>query len=373
MSVTDPYEVLGVARDASADEIKSAYRRLARQYHPDVNPNNPEAEEKFKEASQAYAILSDDEKRARFDQTGRVDDVPNQDFFQNVDFGDLFGTFFGGFGTSSRASRSAGWDGEDLRAEVTITLTDVLVGVAKPIEYRRMARCTTCGATGAAPGTEPETCKSCDGRGMVTRVQETFLGSFRTSTVCPDCRGEGRVIREACPECKGRRLVAADATIEVTIPPGIEDGMTLRVSGRGSDGVGIGAPGDLYVVVHVARDKRFVRQGTDLYTEVELTYPQVALGDKVKIVGLTDELTLDVKPGTQPGHEFRLRGEGMPRLHGGARGSLIARTVVKVPSKFSEAEEKLLLEYAELTGGPVPQGADPGILGSLFGKKKKRK
>jgi molecular chaperone DnaJ len=373
MSVSDPYAVLGVARDASADEIKSAYRRLARQFHPDVNPNNPEAEEKFKEASQAYAVLSDADKRARYDQTGQVEDVPAGDFFQNVDFSDLFGTFFGGFGTSARASRSAGWDGEDLRAEASITLLDVLTGVEVPVEYRRMARCGTCSGSGAAPGTEPETCRSCDGRGMVTRVQDTFLGSFRTSTVCPDCRGEGRVIREACPECRGRRLVTVDAAIEVSIPAGIDDGMTLRVSGRGSDGVGIGAPGDLYVVVHVKSEPRFVRQGTDLYTSLELTYPQVALGDKVRIRGLTDDLEIEVKPGTQPGHEFRLRGEGLPRLHGGARGSLVVRTIVKVPPKTSEAEEKLLREYAELTGGPIPLGSDGGLLGSLFGKKRKKK
>src|SRR5690349_9504147 len=303
MSGKDPYAVLGVTRDASADDIKSAYRKLARQYHPDVNPDNPEAEEKFKEASQAYAVLSDQEKRARFDQTGSMEDVPNQDFFQNVDFSDLFGTFFGGFGTSSRASRSAGWDGEDLRAEVSVTLLDVLTGVAIPVEYRRMARCTTCSGSGAAPGTQPETCRSCEGRGMVTRVQETFLGSFRTSTVCPDCRGEGRVIKDACPECKGRRLVTVDAAIEVNVPAGIDDGMTLRVSGRGSDGVGIGSPGDLYVVVHLQRDPRFVRQGSDLLTTLELTYPQVALGDKVKIAGLTDDVEIEIKPGTQPGHE----------------------------------------------------------------------
>lgn len=372
MSVIDPYTVLGVARDASADDIRSAYRRLARKYHPDVNPDNPEAEEKFKEASQAYAVLSDEEKRARYDQTGSVDEVPNQDFFQNVDFSDLFGSFFGGFGTSQRASRASGWDGEDLRAEVTVSLVDVLEDTERQIQYKRMAKCGTCSGSGAAPGTEPETCGTCEGRGMVTRVQETFIGSIRTSSACPTCGGEGRLIKSPCSECKGRRLVVAESSIEVTVPAGIEDGMTLRVTGRGSDGVGIGAPGDLYVVVHVQQDKRFVRRGPDLYTELNLTFPQAALGDKVKVQGLRGEIELSVKAGTQPGHEFRFKGEGLPRLHGGARGSLFARAALTVPERTSEAAADILRQYAEASGGPVPQGEEGGILGSLFGKKKKK-
>ncbi len=372
MSVKDPYAVLGVSRDASADDIRSAYRRLARQFHPDVNPDNPEAEEKFKEVSQAYAVLSDEEKRARFDHTGSVEEVPNQDFFQNVDFSDLFGSFFGGFGTSQRASRASGWDGEDLRAEVSVTLLEVLEGAHKPIEYRRMAKCDTCSGSGAAPGTEPETCDTCGGRGMVTRVQETFIGSIRTSTGCPTCGGEGRIVRTPCTECKGRRLVVKDAAIEVTVPAGIEDGMTLRVSGRGSDGVGTGAPGDLYVVVHVVNDPRFVRRGSDLYTELRLTFPQAALGDKVQVQGLTGAIDASVKAGTQPGHEFRFKGEGLPRLHGGSKGSLIARVDIAVPNKVSEAEADLLRQYAELSGGPIPQGEEGGFLGSLFGKKRKK-
>lgn len=367
----DPYAVLGVARDAGADEIRSAYRRIARQYHPDVNPDNPEAEEKFKEASQAYAVLSDEEKRARFDQTGSVDDVASQDFYQNVDFSDLFEAFMGGFGTSARASRSAGRNGEDLRAEVTLDLLDVLTGVERPVSYRRMGKCKVCEGSGAAPGTVPETCQTCSGRGMVTRIQDTFIGSIRTSTTCPACNGAGKTIKTPCENCKGRGLEVVDENISVSVPPGIEDGMTLRVSGRGSDGVGQGVAGDLYVVVHVNQDKRFVRNGSDLHTQLDLTFPQVALGDKVKVQGLTDKIDLQVKAGTQPGQEFRLKGEGLPRLHGAARGSLYVHARVQVPTKVGEVEAELLRKYAEASGGPVPKGEDGGFLGALFGKKKK--
>lgn len=371
MPVTDPYAVLEVSREATADELKSAYRHLARKYHPDVNPDNPEAEEKFKEVSQAYAVLSDDEKRAHFDQFGNVDIAQGQDFSAQVDFSDLFEAFLGGFGGGVRADLAAGRDGEDLRAEVTLSLLDVLTGVERPIRYRRMAKCSSCEGSGAAEGTRPMPCGTCEGRGMVTRVQQTFIGGIRTSTTCPQCRGAGQIIETPCQTCKGRGLEVVDADIEVTVPPGVESGMTLRVAGRGSDGVGAGAPGDLFVVISVDDDKRFFRRGHDLYTEIDLTFPQAALGDQVEIEGLTGALKIDVKHGTQPGHEFRMRGEGLPRLHGGARGSLIARTKINVPKKISEEEAALLKEYAEKSGGPVPKGSEGGFLSGLFGKKKK--
>ena len=371
MSVTDPYVVLEVPREATADEIKSAYRHLARKYHPDVNPDNPDAEERFKEVSQAYAVLSDDEKRAHFDQFGSVDIGQGQGFSTQVDFSDLFEAFLGGFGGGRQADPTAGRNGEDLRAEVTLSLLDVLTGVERPIKYRRMAECSSCEGSGAAEGTRPKQCGTCDGRGMVTRVQQTFIGGIRTSTTCPECKGAGQIIESPCETCKGRGLEVVDAEIDVTVPPGVESGMTLRVAGRGSDGVGTGAPGDLFVVIAVKDDRRFVRRGPDLYTEIELTFPQAALGDQIEIEGLTGALKIDVKHGMQPGHEFRMRGEGLPRLHGGARGSLIARTRINVPKKVGEEEAALLREYAEKSGGPVPKGREGGILGGLFGKKKK--
>lgn len=369
--MTDPYAVLGVQRDASQDDIRAAYRRLARQYHPDVNPDNPEAEEKFKEASQAYSVLSDEEKRARFDQTGSLDDAVGSGGYQNVDFSDLFEAFMGGFG--GQRQRSVGRHGEDLRADVTLDLIDVLNETERDISFKKMARCSRCDGGGAEPGTKAETCAQCKGQGAVGRIQQTFIGSIRTSVTCNVCGGEGRIIRNLCTQCKGRCLETVPVELEIKVPAGIEDGMTLRVSGKGSDGLGAGSPGDLYVVVHVKTDARFERNGTELFSKIELTFPQVALGDQVEIAGLTGPLDLVVPRGTQPGHEFRFKGEGLPRVHGGSRGSLIVRTKVSVPKKVSEAEESLLREYAELTGGPIPHGDEGGILSGIFGKKKKKK
>ncbi len=370
MSVTDPYAVLGVQRNASQDDIRAAYRQLARQYHPDVNPDNPEAEEKFKEVSQAYAVLSDEDKRAKFDRTGSVEDAVGADHFQNVDFSDLFEAFMGGFG--GQRQRAAGRHGEDLRADVTLDLLEVFEETEKPIKYKKMARCTRCEGGGAEPGTKPETCAQCKGQGVIGRIQQTFIGSIRTSVTCNACGGEGRTIRNPCTQCKGRCLETVQSELEVKVPAGIEDGMTLRLSGRGSDGLGAGSPGDLYVVVHVKPDHRFERNGTELYSKVELTYPQVVLGDRVQIDGLTGSLDLNVPAGTQPGHEFRFRGEGLPRVHGGSRGSLVVRAIVTVPKKLSEAEAALLREYAEASGGPVPVGDEGGLLSGIFSKKKKK-
>lgn len=372
MSVTDLYAILEVSREATPDEIKSSYRHLARKYHPDVNPDNPEAEEKFKEVSQAYSVLGDEEKKAHFDQFGSVEMGQAQNFSGQVDFSDLFEAFIGGFGGGSPVGRASGRDGEDLQARVTLSLLDVLTGVERPINYRRMAKCSSCKGSGAAEGTQPKTCGACDGRGAVTRVQQTFFGAIRTSATCPQCRGTGQIIEIKCETCKGRMLEVVDAEIDVTVPPGVEGGMTLRVAGRGSDGVGTGAPGDLFVVISLKDDKRFVRRGNDLYTEIDLTFPQAALGDQMEIEGLTGALVIDVKRGTQPGHEFRLRGEGLPRLHGGARGSLIAIARIKVPKRSSDEETGLLIEYAEKSGGPIPKGSDGGFLGGLFSKKKKK-
>ncbi len=378
MSVADPYALLEVSRDASADEIKSSYRKLARKYHPDVNPDNPEAEEKFKELSQAYAILSDPEKKAQFDRFGSVEDIPSgADFSSQVDLSDLFDAFFGGsggFGGGGGARRrSNGVDGEDLRADASISLIDVLTGSDYPISYKRMAKCGTCNGSRAAEGSSPKTCESCHGQGSVTKVQDTFIGRVQTSTTCPACRGEGKIIENPCGNCNGRGLEVVEDEVSIKIPPGIEDGMTLRISGKGSDGLGAGVPGDLYVMLHVEADERFSRQGENLYTDINLTYPQVALGDRVTVEGLTDEIELEVKPGTQPGHEFRLKGEGLPRLHGGARGSLYARVNLAVPKKSNDAEGELLREYARETGGPIPQEPSGGILDGIFGKKGKKK
>lgn len=369
MPVQDPYAVLGVARDASADEIKSAYRKLARQYHPDVN-KDPGAEDKFKEIGEAYSILSDENRKAQFDRYGRVDDQGGGqgagEYFSGG-FDDLFETFFGGGGRRNSRVR----DGDDLRAEVQITLTDVLNGAEKPVKYRRSATCATCDGLGTADKAPPKSCQECNGAGSVTTVRNTFIGSMRTSVPCPSCRGTGQKIDNPCQTCHGEGVAPKEEEYVVMIPPGIEDGQTMRVSGKGSDGARGGVPGDLYVVVSVKDDKRFERRGRDLVTSVNLTFAQAAIGDKVEIEGLTGALEVNIDTGTQPGDILRIKDEGLPRLHGGSRGDLYVEVSVEVPKRLSEGERKLLLEYAELREEPIPQGpAKEGFLGSLFKRKK---
>ncbi|MCW5937414.1 MAG: molecular chaperone DnaJ [Fimbriimonadaceae bacterium] len=370
----DLYETLGVARGASADEIKSAYRRLARQYHPDVNREDPNAEEKFKEVTAAYEVLSDDSKRARYDQFGVTEDQPagpGADFFQDVGFGDIFEAFFGGGGMGGRRSRT-GQDGDDVRADATISLQDVLSGIEREITYRRLAVCSVCSGSGAAPGTSPTTCGTCGGHGVVSRVQQTILGSVRTQTTCPTCQGKGSTIASPCQNCRGRGVEPQTETLSVTIPAGVDDGSTLRVTGRGNMGVNGGVDGDLYIVVHVAEHDHFDRDGRDLHTGIDLTFAQAALGDKVTINGLTGPLEVAVQAGTQPGATVRLRGEGLPKLNGGHRGDLIVQLNVVVPGKLKPEEAQLLRQFAELRGEPIPsESGSGGFLGGLFGKKKR--
>ncbi len=372
MAASDPYAVLGVGRNASAEEIKSSFRKLARQYHPDVNPNNPGAEDKFKEINEAYSILSDPAKRTRFDQYGVTDDQPGAsgpgDFFQGGGFGDLFESFFGGDGGRGRTAVRTG---EDLRTEAVITLKEVLLGVEKTIKFRRMKECSNCHGNGTADGSPPDKCSQCSGTGTVTRIQQTFIGSVRTQTTCPTCRGEGVVVKNPCGNCRGRGLEVEDAEVTVSIPTGVDSGQTLRVSGRGSDGVHGAAPGDLYVILHVADDSRFHREGQHLLTVVEVTYAQAVIGDVVEIEGLEGTLELSIHPGTETGKQVRLKGQGLPRLQGVTRGDLVAELHLIVPKKVSEAQRALLKEFAELGDEPMPKGVNKdGFLGGLFKKKK---
>lgn len=370
MSRSDPYDVLGVSRDASADEIKSAYRRLARRFHPDVNPNDAAAEEKFKEIGSAYSVLSDPERRDRFDRYGTQDDAPTDPFFGGgANFGDIFEMFFGAAGGQQRRGR--GRDGEDVRIDVELSLREVIDGVQKEATVRRMAECVDCGGTGGEGGQAPETCATCRGAGMVTQVRNTFLGQMQTSTTCPTCAGAGSVVKDPCKTCRGRGVTAETAKVKLKIPAGVDHGATMHLPGQGSDGVAGGRPGDLYVVLHVAADKRFQRDGTALFTTINLTYAQVALGDALSLKGVDGDYDLEVPAGTQPGTRLAIRGAGLPPLHGGRRGDLIVGVNVKVPTKLSEAQATLIRELAEVSGEEVPQGvAKSGLFGDLFGKKK---
>lgn len=372
MSLRDPYEVLGVSRTAGADEIKSAYRRLARRYHPDVNPGDAEAEEKFKEIGAAYSVLSDPDRRARFDQFGSLDDQPQDPFFGGQGMGgftDLFDMFFGGAGMAGQRRRGFARDGEDIQASVSLTLADVLTGQHREVSIGRMEECDQCSGTGSEGGAQPEVCETCKGAGVVGQVRNTFIGQVRTQTTCPTCGGAGAVIKNPCHRCKGRGLMQAEAKVMLNIPPGVESGQTMHVPGQGSDGVAGGRPGDLYVSIHVEDDPRFERQGTSLYADLQLSFAQAALGDTVEIAGVDETVTLEIPAGTQPGTRLVSKGAGVPPLHGGRRGDLVVTTTVKVPSKLSEAQAKLIRELAEVSGDKVPEG-QKGILGSLFGKKK---
>jgi molecular chaperone DnaJ len=374
MAQSDPYDVLGVSRTASADEIKSAYRRLARRYHPDVNPGDNEAEEKFKEIGAAYSVLSDPDRRARFDQFGTVDDQPQDPFFNAgggmAGFSDLFDMFFGAAAGGQGRRRGFARDGEDIQASITMSLQEVLTGLHKEIQIGRMEECDACGGTGSEGGGPPETCPTCKGQGIISQIKNTFIGQVRTSSTCPTCHGAGAVVKNPCNKCKGRAVLPAEAKVMLNVPPGVESGQTMHVPGQGSDGVAGGRPGDLYVSIFIEEDKRFQRQGTTLFTALELSFAQAALGDTVEIAGVDEPVTLEIVAGTQPGTQIVSRGTGLPPLHGGRRGDLITTVNVKIPTKLNEAQSKLIKELAEVSGEKVPEG-QPGLLGSLFGKKKK--
>ncbi len=372
MAKQDPYEVLGVSRDASADEIKSAFRRLARKHHPDVNPNDPSAEDKFKEIGEAYSILSDADKRARFDQFGTTDDVPSDPFFQGgggAGFGDLFEMFFGA-ATGGQSRRRSGVDGEDLRAEVHLTLAEVVSGVNKALRVNRLLVCTSCKGSGSEGAKPPETCVTCKGQGQVSAVRNTFIGQVRTNSPCPTCHGAGVIIKEPCKTCRGKKFTREASELEVAIPAGVESGATMHVPGRGGESIGEGRPGDLYVILHVDDDARFERRGQTLISRIELTFAQAALGDEILVEGVDAEYDLTIPPGTQPGTHLTIKGAGLPPLHGGKRADLIILTQVHIPTKLTDGEVKLIREFAELRGESAPKGEDKGGLFGGFFKKK---
>jgi len=367
----DPYDVLGVPRDSEANEIKSAYRRLARKYHPDVNPNDPTAEEKFKEIGEAYSILSDPEKKNRFDRTGSADENPDPFFGGSGGFGDIFEMFFGGGGFSSQRQRRQGRDGEDLRADVEITLSEVVTGTHKDIAVRRMAQCSECNGTGSEGGAPPVQCPHCQGSGSITQTRNTFIGTVRTSSPCPHCGGVGSTISSPCSKCRGQGLVREESRVSVTIPPGVEEGSTMHLPGQGSEGTGYGRPGDLYVVLHVKEDARFERDSRNLITRVNITFVQACLGDDIVVPGVDGEYELHVSAGTQPGEVQAIRDGGLPPLHGGKRGDLLVIVQVTVPDRLGTEEIDLLKQFAELRGEPIPDTSSHSIFGNLFGKKKK--
>ena len=347
----DPYETLGVSRDATQDEIKKAFRNLARQHHPDANREDATAEERFKEINAAYEILSDPEKRQRFDMFGDVQGGA-QGF--GGDFGgisDLFASFFGGMG-GSRAQRGPA-RGQDVVAEVEITLEEAARGVERSVDIDTLIECPECQGSRSAPGTFPSACADCGGTGEVRQVRRTMFGDVMTASTCPRCRGAGEIIPDPCPHCNGQGRVASTESLTLEIPAGIDDGAQLRVHGRGAAGTRGGRSGDLYVVVNIAPHDVFKRAGSDLGCEVAIPMTVAALGGEVAIPTLDSEEVVDVKPGTQTGEVVRLKGKGMPRLGRHGRGELIALLRIETPTGLDEEQEALLRKLAEKRGEDV--------------------
>jgi molecular chaperone DnaJ len=344
----DYYEVLGASRDADAQELKSRYRKIALKYHPDRNPGDTEAEEKFKEAAEAYKVLSDPEQRRIYDQFGHEGLAGMngggaggfEDIFSS--FGDIFEEFFGFRG--GRRSRSSARRGSDLRYDLSIEFMEAAFGLETEIAVEKMVECPECGGSGARPGTEPETCSQCRGTGQFVRTQ----GFFSVKSTCPNCRGEGRIVTEPCPKCRGRRQVVDTKKVSLKIPAGVDNGSKLRLAGEGEPGLNGGAPGDLYVFLHVRPHEYFERRNNDVICKVELSFVQAALGDEVTVPTLEGEETVTIPGGTQYGETFRIPGQGIPSLRTQIRGDQIVAVELKTPKHLNKRQEELLREFSKI-------------------------
>ena len=368
MNKRDYYEVLGVSKDASKEEIKKAYRKLSKQYHPDIN-KEANASEKFEEVKEAYEVLSDEQKRAQYDQFGHQD--PNQGFggggfggAEGFGFDDIFSTFFGG-GTRRR-DPNAPRKGDDLQYSMTIDFLDAVFGQETEIEIPKDETCETCDGSGAKPGTSKKTCPYCEGAGQLNVAQDTPFGRMVNRRACHHCEGTGQIIEEKCTTCRGAGKVRKLKKIKVTVPAGVDDGQQLRVSGQGGPGINGGPAGDLYVLFRVKPHAQFERDGDDIHLELPITYPQAALGDEIEVPTISGKVKLKIPAGTQNGARFRLRGKGVQNVHGYGVGDQHITIKVKVPSKLSEKQRQLLREFAEVSGD-IPEEQSS----SLFDKIKR--
>ncbi len=378
----DYYEVLGVGKSATEDEIKKAYRSLAKKYHPDMNPGDAEAEKKFKEVNEAYAVLSDSEKRSKYDRFGHAAFDPTQgaggyggfggyssSFGDFGDFGDIFSSFFGGGGGgSSRARQNMAMDGEDIGSRITVTFDEAVFGCKKEISFARIENCPDCSGSGAEKGSTPETCRVCRGMGRVTVQQQTMLGYMQTQRTCSECRGSGKIIKKPCKNCSGKGRIRINKKLDVNIPAGIDNRQNIVLRGQGSVGVNGGSNGDLIIEVRVKEDKIFERRGNDAYCEVPISFVEAALGAEIDVPTLGGgSEKYRIPEGTQTGTEFTLKGKGIPHINSGKKGDIIIKTTVETPKNLTSEQKKLLEAFGNSLGESNGSGKQ-GFFKKLFNK-----
>ena len=360
----DYYDVLGVDRSASEDEIKKAYRQAAKKYHPDLNPGDKDAEAKFKEVNEAYEVLSDSEKKARYDQYGHAGVDPNfgaggnpyggagfGGFGDFGDLGDIFGSIFGGgFGGGRQANPNAPRRGSDIRLNLNLTFEEAAKGCKKTVNVTAIEDCAACGGSGARKGTKPDVCPTCRGRGSVVQIQRTPFGQMQTQRVCERCRGTGKIVKDPCPTCSGKGKVRRQRELEVNVPAGIDDGQILSLGGRGNAGTNGGPAGDLHITVSVKPHPLFERRGYDVHCEEPVTFIQAALGGEIVVPTLDGKVTLKIREGTQPGDEYKLKGRGIPILRSTGRGDQYVRIKVEIPRAMTGEQKKKLQELDATLG-----------------------
>ena len=358
----DYYEVLGVQKGATEEEIKKAYKKMARKYHPDLNPGDKDAEEKFKEVNEAYEVLSDAEKKARYDQFGFAGVDPNFGAggggygggagFDFGDLGDIFGSFFGGGfgGGQTRRNPNAPQRGESIRMNLTISFEEAAFGCEKELELDRYESCETCHGSGAAPGTSPETCPDCGGSGVVQTRRQTPMGVFASTAPCSRCGGRGKIIKEPCKDCRGSGMVRRRRKIQASVPAGIDNGQTISIRGQGHAGKNGGPEGDLLVTITVRPHELFRREGTSVLCEAPITFPQAVLGAELEIPTIDGKVKYDIPEGTQSGTTFRLKGKGIPALNGRGRGDQYVTVYIETPRNLNREQKEALKKFAEAVG-----------------------
>ena len=377
----DYYEVLGVAKGASDDEIKKAYRKLAKQYHPDLNPGDTAAEAKFKEVNEAYEVLSDKDKRAKYDQFGHAGVDPNFGAggfgggfdMGDLDLGDLFGSFFGGGfgGGSRRANPNAPKKGASLRANLTLDFLEAVFGCEKEINLTRSESCDSCHGTGCEPGTTPEVCPDCGGSGTVRTQQRTPFGVMSSTASCPRCHGSGKIIHQPCKACRGEGQVRKTRKVSVSIPAGIDDGQAVSLRGQGNSGINGGPAGDLLISVSIRPHPKFQREGTSIYLDQPVSFAQATLGCELEIDTVDGKVKWNLPSGTQPDTTFRLRGKGVPVLNSRGRGDQFVTVKVQVPTSLTKEQREALEKFDEVMGGSVPEDDNP--IKNFFENREKKK